>query len=96
MDQWSLTKGINTSDDLALAFAAFPFQTDSHFPSNKLTGFVSKKKKALLFPKSTVLQPVLAAEVVFVDAIKDGAGALISRDTSLIFTHPSASGWNYA
>lgn len=43
-----------------------------------------------------MLQPVLAAEVVFVDAIKDGTGALISRDVSLSFTHSSASGWNYA
>lgn len=43
-----------------------------------------------------MLQPVLAVEVVFVDAIKDGTGALISRDASLSFTHPSASGWNYA
>lgn len=95
MDLWPLTKGVNTSDDLALAFAAFPFQTHNHFPSNKLTGFVSKKK-ALLFPESTMPQPVLAVEVVFVDAIKDGTGALISRDASLSFTHPSASGWNYA
>lgn len=41
VDLLSLTKGINTSGDLALAFAAFPFQSDNHFPSNKLTGFVS-------------------------------------------------------
>lgn len=95
MDQRPLTKGINTSDDLALAFAVFPFQTDNHFPSNNLTGFVSKKK-AILFPKSIMLQPVLTAELVFVDAIKDGTDALISRDASLNFTHPSASGWIYA
>lgn len=40
VDVWPLTKGVNTSDDLALTFAAFPFQTDNHFPSNKRTGFV--------------------------------------------------------
>lgn len=45
----------------------------------------------MLFPKSTMLQPMLSAQVVFVDAIKDSEDALVSGDASLIFTHPGAS-----
>lgn len=38
-----------------------------------------------------MLQPMLSAQVVFVDAIKDSEDALVSGDASLIFTHPGAS-----
>lgn len=60
----------HTSDGLALTFAVYPFQIDNHFPFSKRIDFASEH--AILFPKSIRLQPIATAQIVFVDARKDG------------------------
>lgn len=73
-----LTWLLQTSDTWAIALAAFPGQTQHHYPPNKLLAFFSRHPH--IFPKITSYTPIANATTIFTDGSSSGHAAYTCLD----------------